>query len=121
MQNNQFLKVKNSVLELKKDFMELKDRELKDREEKIKREIEELFFKPSIVSKDDTDKFGEKEIKKIRPIKKCWYDQLNKLWRGRETKIIRDKLKDKIINDIWTVFETEQEKEDRKKRSVMKE
>ena len=86
MQNNQFLKVKNSVLELKKDFMELKDRELKDREEKIKREIKELFFKPSIVSKDDTDKFGEKEIKKIRPIKKCWYDQLNKLWRGKRKK-----------------------------------
>ena len=41
--------------------MELKHRELKDREEKIKREIKELFFKPSIVSKDDADKFGEKK------------------------------------------------------------
>ena len=43
MQNNQFLKVKNNLLESEKDFMELKDRELKDREEKIKGEIEELF------------------------------------------------------------------------------
>ena len=44
--------------------MELKHRELKDREEKIKREIKELFFKPSIVSKDDADKFGEKKKRK---------------------------------------------------------
>ena len=34
MQNNQFLKVNNSLLELEKDFKEFKDRELKDREEK---------------------------------------------------------------------------------------
>ena len=40
------MKVKNSLLELEKDFMELKDKELKDREVKIKRETEELFFKP---------------------------------------------------------------------------
>ena len=49
----------NSLLELEKDFMELKDRE-----------IEELFYKPIIVSKDDMDKFEEQEMKKIRPIKK---------------------------------------------------
>ena len=36
--------------------MELKIRELKDREVKIKREIEELFFKTIIVSIDDMDK-----------------------------------------------------------------
>ena len=59
MRNNQFLKVKNNLLELEKDFMKLKDRELKDREEKIKREIGELFYKPIIVSKDDMDKFEE--------------------------------------------------------------
>ena len=53
MQNNQYLKVKNSLLELKKDFIELKDRELKDREVKMKSEIEELFFKPIVVSLDD--------------------------------------------------------------------
>ena len=39
MRRNQFLKVNNSLVELEKDFIELKDRELKDREEKIKREI----------------------------------------------------------------------------------
>ena len=43
---------------------------MKDREEKIKREIEELFYKFIIVSKDDMDKFEEQEMKKIRPIKK---------------------------------------------------
>ena len=36
MQKSQFLKVKNSVLELEKDFIELKDRELRDRELKLK-------------------------------------------------------------------------------------
>ena len=51
---------------------------MKDREEKIKREIEELFYKPIIVSKDDMDKFEEQELKKIRPIKKSWYDRLIK-------------------------------------------
>ena len=66
--------MKNSLLELKKDFIELKDRELKNREVKIKREIEELFFKPLIVSLDDTDKFEQKEMKKIRLIKNIWYD-----------------------------------------------
>ena len=69
MRKSQFWKVKYSRLELEKDFIELKDRELKQRELKIKREIEELFFKPIIVSVDDMDKFKEKEIKKIWPIK----------------------------------------------------
>ena len=39
---------------------------------------------------------------------------------GKKPKIIRDKLKDKTLNDIWALFETK-EKEDRKKRSKMKE
>ena len=39
MMKNQFLKIKNSLLELEKDFIELKDREFKNREEKIKKEI----------------------------------------------------------------------------------
>ena len=43
--SNQFLKVKNSLLELEKDFIELNDIELKVRETKIKREIGKLFFK----------------------------------------------------------------------------
>ena len=76
MRKNQFLKVKNSLLELEKDFTELKDRELKVKEVSIKREIEKLFFKPVIVSIDDIDKFEKKEMKKIRPIKNTWYDWL---------------------------------------------
>ena len=64
------------------------------------------------MSEDDMDKLEEQEMKKIRSIKQ------NVM--GEKPKIIRDKLKDKIINDIWTLFEAEQEKEDTKKRSKMK-
>ena len=39
----------------------------------------------------------------------------------KKSKIIRNKLKYNIINDIWTLFEKEEEKEDRKKRRKMKE
>ena len=39
----------------------MKDRETKDREVKIKREIEELFFKRIIVFLDDMDK-SEKKV-----------------------------------------------------------
>ena len=60
------LKVKNSLLELERDFTGLKDREFKDREVKIKREIEDLLFKLIIVSIDDMDKFEQKEMKKWR-------------------------------------------------------
>ena len=67
---------KNSLLKLEKDFKELEDRELKDRDAKIKREIKELFFKPVMLSTDDMDKFEEREIKKIMPIKNTWYDWL---------------------------------------------
>ena len=49
---------------------------MKNREVKNEREIEELFFKPIIVSIDDMDKFEQKEMKKIRPIKNTWYDWL---------------------------------------------
>ena len=70
-QKNQFLKVKNSPLELEKYFIELKDRK-----SEIKREIEELFFKPIIMSIDDMGKLEEREIKKINPIKNTWYDWL---------------------------------------------
>ena len=65
---SQILKVKNSLLELQKDLTDLKEKELKDREVKIKRELEELFLKPIIVSNGDMDKFEEKEMKKIRLI-----------------------------------------------------
>ena len=76
MWKNQFLKVKNSLLELQKDLIELKDRELKDRVVKIKKETEEVFSKLVIVFIDDMDKFWEKYMKKIRPIKDTWYDSL---------------------------------------------
>ena len=35
---------------------------------------------------------------------------------GEKPKLITDKLKDEIIN-IWTIFKTEKEKEDRKKEA----
>ena len=54
----------------------MKDRELKDRVVKIKRDIEELIFKPIMVSIDDIDKFEQKEMKKIWPIKNTWYHWL---------------------------------------------
>ena len=68
MQKNQFLKVKNRLLELQKDFRELKDIELKDREVKIKREVEERFFKPIIVSIDDIDRFSKKRNEENKAI-----------------------------------------------------
>ena len=52
---------------------------MKDREIKIKKEIEELFFKPIFVSMEDMDRFEKEEMKKkkkIRPIKNTWYDWL---------------------------------------------
>ena len=88
MRKNQFLKVKNSLLELEKDFIESKCGELKDREVKSKREIEELFFKPIIVSIDDMDNLQEKEMKKIRPIKNTCYDWLIKYIPETITKIV---------------------------------
>ena len=42
MRNNQFLKVKNSLLQLEKNFMELKGRELKDK--KIKKKRQKNYF-----------------------------------------------------------------------------
>ena len=86
--DGKFLKVKNSLLELERDFTGLKDRELKDREVIIKREIEELFFKLIIVSIDDMDKFEQKEMKKIRPIKNTWNDWLINYIPKPKTKIV---------------------------------
>ena len=54
----------------------MKHRELKDTELKIKKGIEELFCKSIIVSKDDMDKFQQKEMKKTRHVKITWYDWL---------------------------------------------
>ena len=74
MRKNPFLKVKNSIFQLEKHLIELKDRELKDREANIKREIKCYFFKLITVSIDDMDKFEEKKMRKIRLIKNTWYD-----------------------------------------------
>ena len=41
---NQLLKVKNSILESEKDFIEFKEIKLENREAKIKREIENYFL-----------------------------------------------------------------------------
>ena len=49
--------------------MKLKDRELKHKKNNIKKEIEKLFHKPIIMSKDDMDTFEEQEMKKMRPTK----------------------------------------------------
>ena len=43
-----------------KDFIDLKDRELKDREIKLKREIEELFFKLIFFPIEDMDWFEKR-------------------------------------------------------------
>ena len=56
MRKNQFLKVKNSLLESEKDFIELKDRGWKDWDVKIKGVIQELLFEPIIVSTDGMNK-----------------------------------------------------------------
>ena len=72
MQRNKFLKVKNSLSELEKDVIEIKDRELKDRELKIRRKIEELCL-DQLLSIDDRDKCEVKEMKKIRSIKSICY------------------------------------------------
>ena len=67
------------------------------------------------MSKDDMDKSEEQEMKKIKQIKRNLFDKLIKqnVIRNKR-KIIRDKLIDKIINDNWTPFETEEEKKERK-------
>ena len=63
---------------------------------------------PDIVSKDDLDKIEEHDKKKTRPIIRNWFHQLIKQSViGKKPIIIIDKLKDKTINDIWILFDTE--------------
>ena len=68
MLNKQSLKVKNSLLELKKQFIGLKERQLKDREEKLKGEIRELIYNPIIV------------------LKMIWISLKKKKWRPKRPK-----------------------------------
>ena len=60
-------------------------------------------------------------MKKIRLIVRNRFDKLIKqnVMRNKP-KIIRDKLKDKIINDVRSLFETKKEKE-RKKKNIITE
>ena len=46
------------------------------REKNLKNMLNNLFFKPIIVSIDDMDRLEKKELKKTRPIKNTWYDWL---------------------------------------------
>ena len=55
-------------------------------------------------------KLEEQEMKKIRSIK------LNVI--GGKPKIISDKLKDKIIDDIWTLFEIGKEKIQKRQKTI---
>ena len=65
------------------------------------------------------DKFEEQELKKIRPIIRNWFDRLIKQSvMGKKPKIIRDKLKDRIINDNWRHFDIE--KKIRQKKEEIK-
>ena len=125
IRNNQFLRVK-VFQNQKKDFTELKEIELKDRKIKNKKEIEKLFIKPIILSKDDTNKFEKHEMKKIRPIIRKWFYRLiNKNVLGKKPiikpEIIRDKLRNKLIRDIWKLLVAEKEKEERKTKQNEKE
>ena len=69
---NRILKVKNSLLELAKDFKQLKYRELRDTKIQIRKEIEELYFKPIniYIYIDIMDKFEEKGLTKKTPLAK---------------------------------------------------
>ena len=45
-------------------------------DKKIRKEIEELFLKPIVISINDMNRFEIKEMKKIRPGKNTWYHWL---------------------------------------------
>ena len=58
------------------------------------------------MSNDDLDKSEEHVMKKIKAIIRNWFDRLIKQSvMGKKPKLIRDKLNDKIINDIWRLFD----------------
>ena len=92
--------------------MESNNTELKHRKEKLKRETEELSYKPIIVLKNDLDKVEEQEMKNIRQIIISWFDQsIVQNVMGNNPIMIRDRLKDKMITDILKLFKTKEEKE----------
>ena len=56
-------------------------------------------------------------MKKVRPIIRNWFDQLIKQSvMEKKPEIISDKLKDKTINDICRLFDSEKEKKEWKKK-----
>ena len=57
-------------------------------------------------------KLDEQEMKKI------WSIKQNVM--GEKPKIIRDKVKDKVINDIWILFETKTDKKKKKQNKIIK-
>ena len=92
--------------------MESNNTELKHRKEKLKRETEELSYKPIIALKKDLDKFEEQEMKNIRQIIISCFDQsIVQNVMGNNPIMIRDRLKDKMITDILKLFKTKEEKE----------
>ena len=128
------------------------------REKNLKNMLNNLFFKPIIVSIDDMDRFWKKELKKTRPInipepitksvggfkdkigslfntnthKQTVYGTGKKLRKPRNqnskkpfiTEENKEKIKDRIIRDIWNPFEIEdkkkKERNQRKRKSKMK-
>ena len=64
------------------------------------------------------DKFEEYKMKKIRPIIRNWFDWFIKqsVMGKEQKKKNRDKVEDKIFNDIWRLFDTE--KEEKKKNII---
>ena len=92
--------------------MESNNTELKHRKEKLKKETEELSYKPIIVLKKDLDKFEEQEMKNIRQVIISRFDQsIVQNVMGNNPIMIRDRLKDKMITDILKLFKTKEEKE----------
>ena len=75
----------------------MKKGELKEKKLKIKK----LFFKPVIVSIDDTERFEQIELKKKSPIKNYWYKWLINYIPGPIRKTV-----DIIKNKVVSLFET---------------
>ena len=75
----------------------MKKGELKEKKLKIKK----LFFKPVIVSIDDTERFEQIELKKKSPIKNYWYKWLINYILGPIRKTV-----DIIKNKVVSLFET---------------
>ena len=68
------------------------------------------------------DKFEEHKMKKIRPVIRNWFDRfIKQRVMRKKSKVIRDKLKDKIINDIQRPFDTKKKERKKKKQNEKEE